>query len=85
MALHKNDAAILQEIVELEGNCLLKERCMSCPFRSMCLPEFLNPSPPPQSQRFNMALDILTHSALMDPDADFSEVKIGKKNSRHIN
>jgi hypothetical protein len=85
MSLSKNDAAVLQEIVELEGSCLRKERCLQCPFRSMCLPEFLNPFPPTKSQRFNIALDVLTHNALMDPEKNIEHVKIGRNNSKHIN
>ena len=80
----ESDAATLQEIVELEGNCLSKDRCMRCPFRAMCLPEFLNPAPPTKNQRFTMALDILTHNALMDHDTDMKKIRIGRKNSKHI-
>lgn len=85
MSLPDNDASILQEIVELEGNCLKRERCVQCPFRSMCLPEFLNPHPPAKSQRFNMALDVLTHNALMDPQKNIEHVRIGRNKSKHIN
>ena len=85
MALCKEDAIILQEVVELEGSCLQKKRCLQCPFRSMCLPEFLNPTPPTKTQRLNMALDILTHHALIDTTIDVSKVKIGKNNSKHLN
>jgi Holliday junction resolvase RusA-like endonuclease len=38
----------------------------------MCLPEFLNPIPPTTAQRAKMALDVLTHHALMD-DEDITE------------
>ena len=85
MSLSDNDAQILQEIVELDGHCLKRERCLLCPFRSMCLPEFLNPHPPSKSQRFNMALDVLTHNALMDPQKDIEHVKMGRKTSKHVN
>ena len=84
MSLRKEDASALQKIVELEGKCLRADLCLQCPFRSMCLPEFLNPHPPTRSQRLNMALDILTHHALMDPEVDFSKVKIGRKDSKSI-
>lgn len=85
MSLSENDALILQEIVNLEGKCLKRERCLACPFRSMCLPEFLNPHPPSQLQRFNMALDVLTHNELMDHNTGVDHVKVGRKRSRHLN
>lgn len=36
----------------------------------MCLPEFLNPVPPTTQQRAKMALDVLTHHALVDEEAE---------------
>lgn len=66
MALSVNDSRILQEIVSSDGECLDSQRCKLCPFRAMCLPEFLNPSPPTTTQRAKMALDVMTHHALMD-------------------
>lgn len=85
MALQKEDEQVLEEILELAGDCLLKERCVRCPFRSKCLPEFLNPSPPPKNERFYMALDVIALSVLVDPNIDPSKVKIGQKNSKYIN
>ena len=66
MALSKSDASILDKIIELNGKCMDSQRCKLCPFRAMCLPEFINPRPPTQEQRATMALDVLTHHALVD-------------------
>lgn len=68
MALTSNDSRILQEIVDLDGNCLDSVRCKLCPFRALCLPEFLNPTPPTKEQRAKMALDVMTHHALVDEE-----------------
>ena len=68
MALNKNDTLILEQIVELDGKCMDSQRCKICPFRAMCLPEFINPNPPTQEQRSKMALDVLTHHALIDEE-----------------
>lgn len=66
MALNNNDAQVLEDIVKLDGKCMESQRCKVCPFRVMCLPEFLNPIPPTQAQRAKMALDVMTHHALVD-------------------
>lgn len=66
MALSKNDSTILEQIASLDGKCMESQRCKLCPFRVMCLPEFLNPVPPTPSQRAKMALDVITHHALVD-------------------
>jgi hypothetical protein len=68
MALANNDARILQEIVDLDGNCMDSKRCQVCPFKALCLPEFLFPNPPTIEQRAKMALDVMTHHALADED-----------------
>lgn len=68
MALTSNDSRILQEIVDLDGNCLDSVRCKLCPFRALCLPDFLNPTPPTKEQRAKMALDVMTHHALVDEE-----------------
>lgn len=71
MSLTNKDINILQEIVNVRGNCLYSKRCSECPFRSRCLPEFLNIEPPTQNQRFNMAVDVLTyHQLLQDEEAE---------------
>lgn len=66
MSLSQNDSQILEKIVELDGKCMDSQRCKLCPFRVMCLPEFINPKPPTPEQRKKMALDVLTHHALVD-------------------
>lgn len=66
MALSNNDTRILEQIVNLDGKCMDSQRCKLCPFRVMCLPEFLNPAPPTPEQRAKMALDVMTHHALVD-------------------
>lgn len=68
MALTNNDSRILQEIIDLDGKCLDSQRCKLCPFRVMCLPEFLNPTPPTPEQRTKMALDVTMHHVLADED-----------------
>ena len=71
MALSNNDTAILEQIVSLDGNCMDSKRCKLCPFRALCLPEFLNPTPPTKEQRAKMALDVMTHHALVDETEEF--------------
>ncbi len=75
MALTDSDKKILQEIVTEEGKCLNSKRCQVCPFRAMCLQEFLNTEPPSQAQRFSMALSVLTHHLLVDDDMTSDEVQ----------
>ena len=66
MALSKNDSTILEQIASLDGKCMESQRCKVCPFKAMCLPEFLYPNPPTPAQRAKMALDVITHHALVD-------------------
>jgi hypothetical protein len=75
MALDNSDKKILEEIVSLKGHCLDSKRCIKCPFRAACLPEFLNPVPPSQPQRLKMALDVLAHNFLIDENMTTEEVK----------
>ena len=76
MALDHKDQELLQEIVVKEGDCLDgAERCKQCPFRAMCLPEFLNIQPPTKAQRMEIALRILVHNSLIDSDMSIEEVK----------
>ncbi len=65
MALSPNDQNVLEEIVKTDGSCLNSERCKRCPFRAMCLPEFLAPAPLSKEQRLKMALDVLSHNFLV--------------------
>ena len=71
MALSNNDAKILEQIVSLDGNCMDSKRCSACPFRGLCLPEFVFPNPPTKEQRAKMALDVMTHHALVDEEETF--------------
>jgi hypothetical protein len=75
MALSEDDKNTLEEIVELDGECLDGVRCRRCPFRAICLPEFLNPIPPSQPQRLKMAQDVLTHHYLIDEDIEVAGVE----------
>lgn len=75
MALTQTDKDVLEEIVALDGQCLESSRCKRCPFRAICLPEFLNPIPPSQPQRLKMAQDVLTHHYLLDEEIELSEVQ----------
>ena len=72
MALSNNDTTILEQIVSLDGNCMDSKRCKLCPFRALCLPEFLNPTPPTKEQRAKMAIDVMTHHALVDEESVFN-------------
>ena len=82
MALPKQDEKILQEIVNSNGDCLNAQRCSGCPFRSMCLPEFLIPTPPTKEERCNMALKVLTHNALLESEEQIDIKKEYKWPSR---
>jgi hypothetical protein len=75
MALSQGDKDVLEEIVKLDGQCLESHRCKRCPFRAICLPEFLNPVPPSQPQRLKMAQDVLAHHYLIDEDIEVDEVR----------
>ena len=79
MALSKQDIRILEEISGLGGNCMMSTRCAACPFRSQCLPEFLNSVTPTTSQRAKMATDILTHHALIGEDVEVQEYTWDKR------
>lgn len=70
-----DDIRILEEIVEKEGKCMSSTRCQRCPFRAMCLPEFLYPNKPTSNQRFNMAMDILVHNSLIDSNYSVEDFK----------
>lgn len=75
MALSQIDKDVLEEIVSTDGQCLDSKRCAKCPFRAICLPEFLNPVPPSQPQRLKMAMDVLTHHYLIDDEVEVEEIK----------
>jgi hypothetical protein len=75
MALSDLDKNILEEIVETDGQCMSSKRCEKCPFRVICLPEFLNPIPPSQEQRLKMAQDVLAHHYLIDSEVEVEDIK----------
>lgn len=75
MALNDGDKKILEEIVATNGNCLNASRCSSCPFKALCLPEFLNPKPPTQPQRLEMALEVLSHHYLIDEEITKEDIQ----------
>lgn len=75
MALSQSDKDTLEEIVQVNGECLNSKRCQLCPFRVNCLPEFLNPVPPSEPQRLKMAQDILTHYYLIDDEMEINELQ----------
>lgn len=75
MPLSDSDKNIMQEIVLVQGKCMSATRCTKCPFRAMCLPEFIYPNPPSQAQRSRMAMDILTHHELIDDQLTVEQLK----------
>ena len=75
MSLSISDKNILEEIAITDGKCMDSKRCQKCPFRAICLPEFLNPVPPSQPQRLKMAQDVLAHHYLIDDEVEIEEIK----------
>jgi hypothetical protein len=75
MALSTSDKNVLEEIVATDGQCMSSKRCESCPFRAICLPEFLNPIPPSQEQRLKMAQDVLAHHYLIDDEVEVEDIQ----------
>ena len=78
MALSSGDKDVLEEIASLDGNCINSKRCEKCPFRAICLPDFLNPIPPSQEQRLKMAQDVLTHHYLIDEEIEVKDFQWDK-------
>jgi hypothetical protein len=70
MALSNSDKDVIEEIVKVDGACLDSNRCKRCPFRAICLPEFLNTVVPSRLQRLKMAQDVLAHHYLIDEEAN---------------
>ena len=72
MSLSDSDKNVLEEIIKLEGDCLDgRPRCQVCPFRAMCLPEFINIKPPTKRHRFDLAMRVLAHHCLIDDEDDY--------------
>ena len=64
--MHNIQKKVLNQIVEKEGNCLINSLCDNCPFRTKCLPEFLNEKTrPTRKERYEMAADLLSRIELM--------------------
>lgn len=74
MSLTELDNKIIQEIVTANGQCLSSKRCEVCPFRGMCLPEFLNTPLSPEA-RLALALRVLSHQFLLGEDLTAEEIK----------
>lgn len=79
MSLTNQDIITLEEIVSTDGKCMDSKRCRKCPFRAMCLPEFLNPIPPTAKERSMMAIDVLSHHAFIDDQLSVEEYDWNKK------
>lgn len=60
--------AVLDQIVELNGDCLDSARCKDCPFKNKCLVEFGSKRPPSKKTRLVTALDKITVDALLNED-----------------
>lgn len=74
MALNASDKDTLEEIIRREGKCLDAKLCERCPFRSWCLPDFLNPNPPSPPQRLQKAVDVITHHCLIDSEIEVEDI-----------
>lgn len=74
--LLKEHKTLLQEIIDLGGDCLDAKRCCRCPFAFVCLIEFAKCAKDPKTRiaskqdRFNIALNVVTRDALMDDVED---------------
>ncbi len=66
---------VLEEIISLDGNCLLAKRCLQCPLRGKCHPTFYSDSTGKSRfrnyERVNHASEILTNIILMG-DEDYA-------------
>jgi hypothetical protein len=81
-----NHKKILQDIINLNGDCLDSNRCSVCPFAYVCLIEFAKNASDPKTRiaskqdRLNIALNILMRDALMnDVDDPKDHFVTGKK------
>lgn len=61
---NEGDKRVLQQIIDMEGDCLKANLCKKCPFKSSCLPQWLR-VPPSKAQRLARALDTLAHEGLL--------------------
>jgi len=58
---------IIDEIIDLDGDCLSSVRCQSCPFKKNCLLEFLRDKPH-KLKRKRIALNNAFRISVMDED-----------------
>ena len=65
--------AVLEQIVELSGDCLDSTRCKDCPFKNKCLVEFGSKKPPSKKMRLITAIDKITVDALLNEDMEWRE------------
>ena len=72
--LNEQDNKVIQEIVDAAGQCLNSKRCPSCPFRGICLPEFLNEGLSPES-RLALALKVMANQFLLGEDISAEDIK----------
>lgn len=58
---------ILEEIINLNGDCLVKGICTNCPFRKECLPSFTKEikSRHTKLERLHLALNLLANKILL--------------------
>ena len=60
------DIQILEEIIQLEGDCLDHRRCDICPLRKQCLPVYLRKRRPSKKKRVQVALDKVVRECLIE-------------------
>jgi len=64
--LTNEQANVLEEIIDLGGECLENNRCIKCPFKNDCLPKFAEEDGPwSHKTRMNLAINTLTREVLM--------------------
>lgn len=74
--MNSSEIDTLNEIVELEGDCLMYERCRKCPFKVQCHRSIVRSYNGPfgKPQRLAAALDALFNLAVMG-DEDLPSVE----------
>ena len=65
--MNSKKTQILEKIIDLQGDCLEAALCEDCPFKSKCLPQFLDyKSKPSKEERFNLAMDTIVNVTLLE-------------------
>lgn len=74
----KDEDAVLEQILELSGNCLDAKLCKRCPFAKKCLPGFIKAPRmrPSREERLHMALDYVARKSLFGDDEVFEDTEI---------